>query len=125
MLRFYRPFFLLYGALHGVGGLALWAVPELTRFVLVQPLSAPAGVLVGFASLLGGLGFGAGAFAETSRARRAVVHAALVANAMNFAAHATNVARGDSPAWLLAPAALGLGSFFVVLVAFALALRSE
>lgn len=122
---FYRPFFLLYGGAHVLGGMLLWAAPSASGILLAEPLSAAGGVLAGFASLLGGLGFGAGAFAETRRARSAVVAAALLADVVNFAAHATNVARGDSPGWLLAVAGLGTGAFLVALVALAAALWRE
>lgn len=122
MLWLYRPFFLFYGALHIAGGTVLWVAPEWTRFLLTEPLSAAAGVLVGFGSMLGGLGFGAAAFATGRSAQRAVVAAAIAADVVNFAAHATNVMRGDSPGFMLGLAALGTGTFLVVLLLLARAL---
>ena len=83
MSHLYRPFMLFYGGVHVLGGIALWALPGLSGAFLAEPLSASARPLVGFLSILAGLGFGAAAGIEQAAARRVAVLACLLGNLAN------------------------------------------
>lgn len=90
----YRTFFLTYGGLHVSAGAAIWLFPALTGFFLNTPAPADAATLMGFLSMLAGLGFCSAAFAQTPVVQRLVIVAGLVGNLLNLLAHFHNTLRG-------------------------------
>ena len=101
MANYYRPYFLCYGGIHILAGLAFWIAPALTQIFLYTPLAADAAALMGFASALAGLGFIGAAFVTVPRQQKAVLLLSVGGNLLNLAVHVQNVMRGYSPPSLL------------------------
>jgi len=116
MSRLFKPFLLVYAGLHIAGGAALWFVPAVTDPLFTQPLTRDVTPLLGFISILAGMGFLAAGSVTEPRGRRHVVRLCLVGNALNLVPHLWNVFRGQSPWWLAPVAIVSLGSFIALLV---------
>jgi len=116
MSRLFKPFLLVYAGLHIGGGAALWFVPSVTDPLFTQPLTRGVTPLLGFISILAGLGFLAAGSVTELRGRRHVVRLCLAGNVLNLVPHLWNVFRGQSPWWLAPAAIVSLGSFIAVLV---------
>lgn len=116
MNRLYQPFLLFYGGIHILGGIVLWANPAAADRILFEPLPVYVGPLLGFASLLGGLGFAAAAGVTQPWDRKMAIVACGIANVLDFAAHFHNVVRGHSPTWVAVLAGVVVALFISVLV---------
>ncbi len=101
MRYLYKAFFLIYGGLHFVGGGIIWFFPAFTGSFLNQPVSADSATLMGFLSMLAGLGFSSAAFATNEQAQKIVTITAILGNFLNFAAHFHNTVRGFMPSTAL------------------------
>ena len=97
MSKYYRPLLLLYGGVHVAAGAALWVLPSATGLFLYEPLPASASTLLGFLSILAGLGFAGAAGATRRSSQRSALVACMAGNVLNLAAHGQNVAAGYSP----------------------------
>ena len=111
MTKYYKPYFLFYGGIHFLAGLAFWVAPSLTKLFLITPLAPDGAALMGFASALAGLGFMGVAFVTEAAHQKRVIGLSIVGNLLNLAVHVQNVLRGYSPSsliWLAAPSVFGM-----------------
>ncbi len=111
MAKYYKLYFLFYGGLHFLAGLAFWLIPDLTRLFLKTPLAPDAAALMGFASALAGLGFTGVAFVTMPSHQKRVIFLSVVGNLLNLAVHVQNVIRGYAPPsliWLAGVSILGM-----------------
>ncbi len=101
MRHLYKVFFLIYGGLHLVGGVIIWLFPTFTGGFLNKPVPADSATLMGFLSMLAGLGFSSAAFATNKQAQKIVTIATILGNFLNFVAHFHNTVRGFMPSTIL------------------------
>ena len=114
--QIFRYYFMTYGSLHLLAGLAFWAFPPLTALFLIEPAAPPAAALIGFASALAGLGFTAAAFITEPLGKRFLILVAINGNLLNFIVHFQNVFRGAAENYMIyvAGTLLGGASLFLV-----------
>ena len=123
MQRLYKPFFIVYGILHVVGGLILLVTPDFFDLI-VDPLpGAGPAVLIAVLSIFTGLALIGSAFVESLRARRVILKLIMVGSLCNALAHITNSIRGDAPIYTGPVAAVFLGLVIILLISIDRSLR--
>ncbi len=117
MAKFYAPFLLYYGIVHIIGGVVLWGYPAATGAFLLEPLPPSMPPLLGFLSILSGLGFVAAAGVTQPASQKIAIVCCIVGNVVNLAAHLQNVARGYATTSLAVAGTLTVAAFIAILVA--------
>jgi hypothetical protein len=116
MNRLYKPFFIVYGVAHVLGGVLLVFSDEFFNFILEPPPLAGSAVLIAFLSVFAGLALFGIAFVESIRARRLILKLIMAGNLLNAVAHITNSVRGDAPIYTGPVAAVVLGLVMILLI---------
>jgi hypothetical protein len=125
MRRLYKPFFIVYGVVHIVTGLALVFTREFFNiFLTPPPLPGPA-ILVAFLLVFAGLALFGIAFVESIRSRRLIIKLVIVGNILNAVAQLTNSFLGYAPGYVGPAVAVIIALIIILLIAIDRAIRVE
>ncbi|RKX35251.1 MAG: hypothetical protein DRP71_04350 [Verrucomicrobia bacterium] len=99
MRRLYKPFFIAFGLIYILTGLALAFTREFFNFFLTPPpLPGPA-IIIAFLCVFAGLALFGIAFVESVRSRRFIIKLVIAGYVFEAAAHLTNSFLGHAPAY--------------------------
>ena len=123
MRRLYKPFFIVFGVIYIVTGLALAFTREFFNFFLTPPpLPGPA-MIIAFLCVFAGLALFGIAFVESVRSRRFIIKLVIVGYALEAAAHLMNSFRGHAPGYAGPVAAVIIALIIILLISIDRAIK--
>lgn len=125
MQKLFKPFFIVFGILHVLGGLTLLVTPDFYDLLLSPPPLSGSAVLIAFLFVFAGLALIGIAFVESTRARRQILKLIMAGSLLNAVAHITNSIRGNAPAYTGPVAAVGLALVIILLIMIDRSLRES